>query len=92
MNDLLDAVTAAFPDYEVTAVARPDRGCLVTLKNFDGSLVKRAACASQVSDDLQRERFVNMMKRDVALHFGELPPVETLSRLRRSGLPAYSHV
>jgi hypothetical protein len=91
MNSALQQIAAAFPDFQMTAQPRPDGGYLVILRRQDDTEVRRVVTIGQLATDTQTEWLINAMRRDMALQFGEVPPVESLRMLRQSGLPTYNH-
>ncbi|MCQ4270338.1 DUF3509 domain-containing protein [Pseudomonas kuykendallii] len=91
MHQALETIAASFPGYQTSATARPDGGYLLALRGKDGSEIKRVVSAAQITTHARIECLISTMRRDMALQFGEVPPVESLRRLREAGLPTYHH-
>lgn len=91
MNSALQQIAAAFADFQMTAQPRPDGGYLLILRRQDATEVRRVVTASQLATSAGTQWLINALRRDMALQFGEVPPVDALRMLRQSGLPTYSH-
>ncbi|WP_313513398.1 DUF3509 domain-containing protein [Pseudomonas sp.] len=89
MHQALETIAAAFPDYQISSKARPDGGCLLTVRHADGTEMKRVVSADQTGTAPRIEWLICTMRRDMAQQVGEVPPAESLRRLRESGLPTY---
>ncbi|MBT8766550.1 DUF3509 domain-containing protein [Pseudomonas boanensis] len=86
MNLDIGTLANAFPDYELSTAPRPDGGYVLTLEREGKSfqrVVPRIGAAAQL------DWLISTLKRDLALEFGEVPPVESLKVLHRKPLPRY---
>jgi hypothetical protein len=84
-------LTAAFPEFEVSTKARPDGGLLLTLRNDDGTIVKRALSKGQTQSRTQLDWAISSVRRDLALQAGMPPSVARLQSQSRSALPTYQY-
>ncbi len=81
-------LTAAFPEFEVTTTPRPDGGLLLTLRNDDRDIVKRALSKGQTQTNIQLEWVVSSIRRDLALGLEcLLPSLGCRARAARHCLP-----
>jgi len=53
MNAAQRFLTAAFPEFEVLTAPRPDGGLLLTLRNDDRTIIKRALSKGQTQAEIQ---------------------------------------
>lgn len=84
-------LSAAFPEFEVLTVPRPDGGLLLTLRNDDRDIVKRALSKGQTQADIQLEWVISSIRRDLALEAGMSPAIARLQSQSRTGLPTYEY-
>jgi len=84
-------LTAAFPEFEVLTEPRPDGGLLLTLRNDDRTLVKRALSKGQTQTRIQLEWVVSSVRRDLALEAGMSPSIAHLQSQSRTALPTYEY-
>lgn len=91
MHQALETIAASFPDYQISAKARPDGDYLLALRCRNGAEIKRVVSATQITTHARIECLISTMRRDMAIQFGEVPPVESLRLLREAGLPTYHH-
>ncbi|MCF7201042.1 DUF3509 domain-containing protein [Pseudomonas oligotrophica] len=84
-------LTAAFPEFDVSTTPRPDGGLLLTLRNDDQVIAKRAVSRGQTSSAAQLEWLVSSIRRDLALEAGMSPAIAHLQSQSRTGLPTYEY-
>ncbi|WP_028239165.1 DUF3509 domain-containing protein [Stutzerimonas azotifigens] len=84
-------LTAAFPEFEVVTEPRPDGGLLLTLRNADRVILKRAISRGQTQTAVQLEWVICSIRRDLALEAGMSPSIVHLQSHSRAGLPTYEY-
>ncbi|MFL9814220.1 DUF3509 domain-containing protein [Stutzerimonas sp. VN223-3] len=84
-------LAAAFPEFEVVTTARPDGGLLLTLRNDDRDIIKRALSKGQTQTNVQLEWVISSVRRDLALEAGMSPAIARLQSQSRTGLPTYQY-
>jgi len=84
-------LSAAFPEFEVITAPRPDGGLLLTLRNDDRDVIKRALSKGQTQTDIQLEWVISSVRRDLALEAGMSPAIARLQSQSRTGLPPYEY-
>ena len=84
-------LSAAFPEFEVLTCPRPDGGLLLTLRNDDRDIIKRALSQGQTQTNIQLERVISSIRRDLALEAGMSPAIARLQSQSRTGLPTYEY-
>src|SRR3546814_10683562 len=84
-------LTASSPEFEVLPQPRPDGGLLLTLRNDDRVLVKRALYKGQTQTRMQLEWVVSSVRRDLALEAVMSPSIEHLQSQSRTALPTYEY-
>ncbi|ANF24536.1 MULTISPECIES: DUF3509 domain-containing protein [Pseudomonadaceae] len=84
-------LSAAFPEFEVITAPRPDGGLLLTLRNDDRDVIKRALSKGQTQTDIQLEWVISSVRRDLALEAGMSPAIARLQSQSRTGLPTYEY-
>mgnify|MGYP001773409979 FL=1 len=84
-------LSAAFPEFEVITAPRPDGGLLLTLRNDDREVIKRALSKGQTQTDIQLEWVISSVRRDLALEAGMSPAIARLQSQSRTGLPTYEY-
>ncbi|MGQ7814862.1 DUF3509 domain-containing protein [Metapseudomonas furukawaii] len=78
-----DTLTKAFPEYELSTKARPDGGFVLTLQREERSFQRVVGASAQL------DWLISTLRRDLALEYGEVPPVESLKVLHGRPLPRY---
>ncbi|MCQ4275832.1 DUF3509 domain-containing protein [Stutzerimonas degradans] len=91
MNAAQHFLTAAFPEFEVLTAPRPDGGLLLTLRNDDRTIIKRALSKGQTQADIQLQWVVSSIRRDLALEAGMSPAIAHLQSQSRTALPTYEY-
>jgi hypothetical protein len=84
-------LSAAFPEFEVITAPRPDGGLLLTLRNDDRDVIKRALSKGQTQTNIQLEWVISSVRRDLALEAGMSPAIARLQSQSRTGLPTYEY-
>ncbi len=84
-------LSAAFPEFEVVTCPRPDGGLLLTLRNDDRDIIKRALSKGQTQTNIQLEWVISSIRRDLALEAGMSPAIARLQSQSRTGLPTYEY-
>ena len=84
-------LSAAFPEFEVVTAPRPDGGLLLTLRNDDRDVIKRALSKGQTQTNIQLEWVISSVRRDLALKAGMSPAIARLQSQSRTGLPTYEY-
>ncbi len=84
-------LTAAFPEFEVVTVQRPDGGLLLVLRNDGRDVIKRAVSKGQTLNAVQLEWVVSSIRRDLALEAGMSPAIARLQSQSRTRLPTYEY-
>ena len=84
-------LSAAFPEFQVVTAPRPDGGLLLTLRNDDRDVIKRALSKGQTQTDIQLEWVISSVRRDLALEAGMSPAIARLQSQSRTGLPTYEY-
>ncbi len=84
-------LSAAFPEFEVLTQPRPDGGLLLTLRNDDRDIIKRALSKGQTQTNIQLEWVISSIRRDLALEAGISPAIARLQSQSRTGLPTYEY-
>lgn len=84
-------LSAAFPEFEVLTHPRPDGGLLLTLRNDDRDIIKRALSKGQTQTNIQLEWVISSIRRDLALEAGMSPAIARLQSQSRTGLPTYEY-
>jgi hypothetical protein len=84
-------LSAAFPEFEVLTTSRPDGGLLLTLRNDDRDIIKRALSKGQTQTNIQLEWVISSVRRDLALEAGMSPAIARLQSQSRTGLPTYEY-
>ena len=84
-------LSAAFPEFEVLTCPRPDGGLLLTLRNDDRDIIKRALSKGQTQTNIQLEWVISSIRRDLALEAGMSPAIARLLSQSRTGLPTYEY-
>ncbi|MBA1276536.1 MULTISPECIES: DUF3509 domain-containing protein [Pseudomonadaceae] len=84
-------LSAAFPEFEVLTTPRPDGGLLLTLRNDDRDIIKRALSKGQTQTNIQLEWVISSIRRDLALEAGMSPAIARLQSQSRTGLPTYDY-
>ncbi|AHL77150.1 hypothetical protein CH92_19545 [Stutzerimonas stutzeri] len=84
-------LSAAFPEFEVITHPRPDGGLLLTLRNDDRDVIKRALSKGQTQTNIQLEWVISSIRRDLALEAGMSPAIARLQSQSRTGLPTYEY-
>lgn len=84
-------LTAAFPEFEVMTVQRPDGGLLLVLRNDGRDVIKRAVSKGQTLNAVQLEWVVSSIRRDLALEAGMSPAIARLQSQSRTRLPTYEY-
>ncbi|WP_019339828.1 DUF3509 domain-containing protein [Stutzerimonas stutzeri] len=84
-------LSAAFPEFEVITAPRPDGGLLLTLRNDDREVIKRALSKGQTQTNIQLEWVISSVRRDLALEAGMSPAIARLQSQSRTGLPTYDY-
>lgn len=84
-------LTAAFPEFDVLTAPRPDGGLLLTLRDADRDVIKRAVSRGQTQTSVQLEWVISSIRRDLALEAGLSPSIARLQSQSRTGLPTYRH-
>ncbi|WP_217476051.1 DUF3509 domain-containing protein [Stutzerimonas stutzeri] len=84
-------LSAAFPEFEVLTCPRPDGGLLLTLRNDDRDIIKRALSRGQTQTNIQLEWVISSIRRDLALEAGMSPAIARLQSQSRTGLPTYEY-
>ncbi|MGE6527697.1 DUF3509 domain-containing protein [Pseudomonas sp. NPDC077382] len=84
-------LSAAFPEFEVVTAPRPDGGLLLTLRNGDRDVIKRALSKGQTQTNIQLEWVISSVRRDLALEAGMSPAIARLQSQSRTGLPTYEY-
>ncbi|QGZ28754.1 DUF3509 domain-containing protein [Stutzerimonas stutzeri] len=86
-----EILAAAFPEFEVLTNPRPDGGLLLTLRNNDRDVIKRALSKGQTQTQIQLEWVISSIRRDLALEAGMSPAIARLQSQSRTGLPTYEY-
>ena len=84
-------LSAAFPEFEVITAPRPDGGLVLTLRNDDREVIKRALSKGQTQTNVQLEWVISSVRRDLALEAGMSPAIARLQSQSRTGLPTYDY-
>jgi len=84
-------LSAAFPEFEVLTTPRPDGGLLLTLRNDDRDIIKRALSKGQTQTNIQLEWVISSIRHDLALEAGMSPAIARLQSQSRTGLPTYEY-
>ncbi len=84
-------LSAAFPEFEVITAPRPDGGLVLTLRNDDREVIKRALSKGQTQTKIQLEWVISSVRRDLALEAGMSPAIARLQSQSRTGLPTYDY-
>jgi len=84
-------LAAAFPEFEVVTNPRPDGGLLLTLRNDDRDIIRRALSKGQTQTNVQLEWVISSVRRDLALEAGMSPAIARLQSQSRTGLPTYQY-
>lgn len=84
-------LTAAFSEFEVVTVQRPDGGLLLVLRNDGRDVIKRAVSKGQTLNAVQLEWVVSSIRRDLALEAGMSPAIARLQSQSRTRLPTYEY-
>ena len=84
-------LSAAFPEFEVLTCPRPDGGLLLTLRNDDRDIIKRALSKGQTQTNIQLEWVISSIRRDLALEAGMSPAIARLQSQSRTGLPTFEY-
>tara|TARA_Y100001949_G_scaffold168756_1_gene167875 strand:- start:14324 stop:14602 length:279 start_codon:yes stop_codon:yes gene_type:complete len=84
-------LSAAFPEFQVVTAPRPDGGLLLTLRNDDRDVIKRALSKGQTQTNIQLEWVISSVRRDLALEAGMSPAIARLQSQSRTGLPTYEY-
>ncbi|TBU89282.1 DUF3509 domain-containing protein [Stutzerimonas kirkiae] len=91
MNLAQQILTAAFPEFEVQIVSRPDGGLLLTLRNEEQDVLRRALSKGQARTAVQLDWVVSSIRRDLSLEAGVAPVITHLQSQSRSALPSYEY-
>ena len=84
-------LSAAFPEFEVLTCPRPDGGLLLTLRNDDRDIIKRALSKGQTQTNIQLEWVISSIRRDLALEAGMSPASARLQSQIRTAVPTYEY-
>lgn len=91
MNLAQKALTEAFPEFEVHIVTRPDGGLLLTLRNEEQDVLRRALSKGQAQAPMQLDWAISSIRRDLSLDAGVAPVITHLQSQSRSALPSYEY-
>ena len=87
MTAAIQQISAAFPDYLVSANRRPDDSYLLVLAK-ENVQIKRVINAKNFNSEAGTEQVIHALQRDIALESGQLPGNTSL-RFSCSDLPTY---
>ncbi|WP_120994811.1 DUF3509 domain-containing protein [Stutzerimonas urumqiensis] len=91
MNLAQRTLIAAFSEFDVVTEPRPDGGLLLTLRNDDRVILKRAISRGQTQTAVQLDWVISSIRRDLALEAGMSPSIAHLQSQSRIGLPTYEY-
>ncbi|NBA97298.1 DUF3509 domain-containing protein [Pseudomonas sp. R5(2019)] len=89
MDLIQQKFASVFSAYEVTTLARPDGGILLTLRSTEGKQIKRSISHNQLHSSEQLSWAINAIRRDLAEQASELPAISMLQSQNRFALPTY---
>lgn len=89
MNFIQEKFASVFPEYQVTAQARPDGAMLLTLRSTEGQVVRRSISYAQLNAPVQLEWLISALRRDLAGEASQLPNIAMLQSQNRFALPTY---
>jgi hypothetical protein len=87
MTAAIQQISAAFPDYLVSANRRPDDSYLLVLAK-ENVQIKRVVAGKSLGSETGTEQLIHALQRDLALESGQLPGNTSL-RFSCSDLPTY---
>jgi hypothetical protein len=88
MSAVVQHIIRSFPDYSIASKQRPD-GFLLEFSRAEERIEFRRVLPKQCASETDTEAFIHCVKRDLALLSGEVPPKDSLRKLRNIGLPSY---
>lgn len=89
MSLIQEKFSSLFSQYSVTTQARPDGGILLTLRDSEGKVFKRALTYQQLHNGDQLSWAISAIRRDLAEQASELPQISMLQSQQRFALPTY---
>ncbi|GGJ89982.1 DUF3509 domain-containing protein [Pseudomonas matsuisoli] len=88
MTSIVQHIISSFPDYSIASKQRPD-GFLLEFTRADNSIEFRRVLPKQCASQTDTDAFIHGVRRDLALLNGQVPPRDSLRKLRNIGLPSY---
>lgn len=89
MKQVGEIFTAAFPEFDVDTLPRPDGSLLLILQRDGHPVLRRALSYGQLHCRLQLEWLIGAVRRDLAMEAGKAPSITALQSQSRLRLPRY---
>jgi hypothetical protein len=90
MISSLERISAAFPQFRVSANERPDGDYLISLHSEDGQQIKRVLPYQSLDSIERTDWLIGAIRRDLAVAAGQRPNIKELQSQRGYQLPTYN--
>ena len=88
MSTVVQHIISSFPDYSIQSKPRP-AGFLLAFSSRDTEIEFRRVLPKRFASETDSEAFIHGIRRDLAIMNGQVPPKDSLRKLRNIGLPSY---
>lgn len=92
MKTSLERISAAFPQFRVSAKERPDGDYLISLQDEDGRQIRRVLPYQSLDSIERTDWLIGAIRRDLAVAAGLRPSIKELQSQRGHHLPTYNAV